>query len=324
MHAINWTIPSPAPVIAPGQFNPPYDNSRAGAGHVLQLGDRYRMYYWGTDPDGFHHICMAEAPVEQPNAWRGMGAVLGRQEGTGYNHYGPGFPHVVPVSGGRWMMYFCGWGKARPDGKLPNTTGVAVSEDEGLTWQYVSDEPVLACDHPCDREGTGSVWVLYEDGLFRMYYTAIAEYIPRPAGARTGHGDIIPRIGIGYAASRDGFTWEKPLDRHVIEPRGFNTELYEYIASKPCILREGGGYRAWVHTFGTAYRVRSLVSADGLAWDWLPGGIDGELGVGEDGSFDSQQRCYVSVVQYGEEYRCWYTGNGFGSTGMGYAIGQLK
>ena len=71
-----------------------------------------------------------------------------------------------------------------------------------------------------------------------------------------------------------------------------------------------------MHTFGTAYRVRSLTSADGLTWEWLPGGIDGELGVGEDGAFDSEQRCYVSVVQYGEDYRCWYTGNGFGSTGM--------
>ncbi|MHB0935140.1 MAG: glycoside hydrolase family protein [Armatimonadota bacterium] len=324
MRSIKWTIPSPNPVIAPGQLNPPYDTRRAGAAHVLQVGDRYRMYYWGTDQDDFHHICLAETPVNEPNAWQGRGAVLGRQDGTEYNHFGPGFPHVVPVPGNTWLLYFCGWGKARPDGKLPNTTGVAASDDEGLTWRYASDAPVLPCDRPYDREGTGSVWVLYEDGLFRMYYTAIAEYFPRPEGVRTGHGDVIPGIGISYAVSRDGIAWEKPLDHRVIEPRGFATAPYEYIASKPCILREGGGYRAWVHTFGTAYRVRGLTSADGLAWEWQPGGIDGELGVGEPGAFDAEQRCYVSVVREGEEYRCWYTGNGFGGTGMGYAVGKRR
>ena len=49
---------------------------------------------------------------------------------------------------------------------------------------------------------------------------------------------------------------------------------------------------------------------------------DGDLGgVGSAGHFDSERRCYASVVKHGEEWRLWYSGNGFGNTGMGYATG---
>ncbi|MDO8684661.1 MAG: hypothetical protein Q7N50_14440 [Armatimonadota bacterium] len=136
------------------------------------------------------------------------------------------------------------------------------------------------------------------------------------------NGDVIPRIGIGYAVSNDGINWEKPVDGLLISPRGFDTEPYEYISSKPCVLKEDGGYRMWVHTFGYAYRVRSLTSPDGLNWEWVPSGPDGEFGVGESGEFDDIQRCYACVVKHGEEYRCWYTGNQYGQAGMGYAVGK--
>jgi hypothetical protein len=46
---------------------------------------------------------------------------------------------------------------------------------------------------------------------------------------------------------------------------------------------------------------------------------DGDLGgVGSAGHFDSERHCYASVVKHGEEWRMWYSGNGFGHTGIGY------
>jgi hypothetical protein len=97
---------------------------------------------------------------------------------------------------------------------------------------------------------------------------------------------------------------------------------YNYIVSKPCVLWDGLRWRMWASTFGYAYRVRELVSRDGLRWQWREGGIDGVLGVGEAGQFDGQQRCYASVLKHEDQYRCWYTGNGFGAAGMGYAVGR--
>jgi hypothetical protein len=246
---------------------------------------------------------------------------MGPQPGSEHNCRGPGFPFLLPVTRDYWLLYFCGWGRQRADGKLPNTTGVAASEDRGRQWRYHSTHPVIALDRPYDGQGTGSAWVLYENGLYRMYYTAIGKYFPRPEGVETGHGDVIPQIGIAYAESKDGVHWEKPVDRLLVAPRGFGVSPYEYIVSKPCVVRQKAGYTMWVNTFGTAYRVHRLVSSDGLSWNWTDRvGPDGELGVGPPGSFDDYQRSYPTVVCEGNELRCWFTGNGFGSTGMGYAV----
>lgn len=323
MARLNWTLDPNNPVIRPGAIHGELDARHAGAAHVLRLGDTYRLYYWGIGADGRRRICAAESPVDRPDRWCPLGSMLEPQPDTDYNCGGPSFPFVVRAEGGPWLMYFGAWGRSRQDGKLPNSTGLALSEDEGLTWRYGGDRPILATDRLWDQSGTGSVCVLREGGEFRMYYTSIGEYFQRPPDVRTGHGDVIPRIGVGYAVSADGIHWTKPLDGLVVSPRGFDAEPYEYISSKPFVLREQQGYRMWVSTFGPAYRVRSLTSADGLQWQWQPGGPDGDLGVGQQGAFDDHQRCYACVVRHEGQYRCWFTGNGFGATGMGYATGRL-
>ena len=311
-----------AAVVAPGQLHPAYDGALAGAAHVIERDGRYLMVYWGRDEAGRNYILQASSPVERPNDWTPFGRpLLEPQPDEPYNSRGPGFPFLLPVTKDYWLLYFCGWGQGRPDGKLPNTTGVAVSEDGGVTWRYSAGH--LPLDRPYDREGTGSVWVCLEEGRFRLYYTAIGTYYPRPAGVQSGHGDTIPMIGVAYAESEDGLHWEKPLDDWVVKPRAGGVEPYEYICSKPCVIAHGGGYTMWVNTFGTAYRVHRLTSADGIYWQWADRvGADGELGVGEAGAFDDHQRSYPTVVQYRGGYRCWYTGNGFGTGGMGYLRGR--
>ena len=318
---IPWTIHQQEPVIAPGVLHPGLDDCRAGAGHVIEARNKFRMVYWGTDRQGRHTILQAESPINDPNRWQPHGdALLGPQPDKVQNCHGPGFPFLLPVTESHWLLYFVAWGE-RSDGKLPNTTGVAVSDDRGHTWRYHTEHPIIALDRPYDAEASGSVWVLHENDRFRMYYTAIGRYFPAPEGAETGHGDKIPEIGIGYAESRDGLHWEKPLDHLVVAPRAFGVTPYEYICSKPCVIKEQNGYVMWVNTFGTAYRVHRLVSNDGLNWQWAKRyGPDGELGVGTNGAFDDEQRSYPSIVSVDGELRCWFTGNRFGATGTGYAV----
>ena len=315
---VSWRFPRTDPILACG-LGGDADARRASSPHVLKVGDDYHMYYWGTGADGYHRICWAVAPTAEPHEWRFSGSVLERQADTAYNAVGPSFPFVVPRGDGPWLMYYGAWGTPRDDGKLANTTGLALSDDCGRTWRHAGESPVLALDRPWDHEGTGSVCVLADGGVFRMYYTALGDYSPKPAGVRTGHGDVIPHIGVGYAESTDGIRWTKPLDGLMVSPRGFATEPFEYIASKPFVLRRDGGWTMWVNTFGTAYRVRSLVSDDGVNWTWTASGPDGDLGVGAAGSFDDHQRSYAAVVAHKGGLRCWYTGNGFGQTGIGYA-----
>jgi hypothetical protein len=321
--AIVWDFPRANPVIRPGQIHGDLDARHAGAGHVLDLGDRFRIYYWGKGSRD-NVILAAEAPRTDPHAWRPLGGVLlERQPETEHNAGGPCMPFVLPVDETRWLMALCAWGRAQPGNPLPNTTLLALSDDAGLTWRYHDANPILPLDRPYDRSGTGSVSIVRHAGEFRMYYTAIGEWYDRPDGVRTGHGDRIPRIGVGYAVSRDGLVWNKPLPDLLIAPRGFGADPYEYICSMPRVMRDGAGWRMFISTFGPAYRVRSLVSPDGLAWTHAPSGPDGELGVGAAGAFDDYQRSYACAVREADTYHLWYTGNGFGATGMGYARGRL-
>ncbi|MEI6914713.1 MAG: hypothetical protein WCL39_06235 [Armatimonadota bacterium] len=321
--SVRWSC-EPGPVIKPGQLHGDLDAKRAGAGHVIQVGDTYLMYYWGTGADGYNRILLAQSSVDSPNKWKPLGSVLERQADTDYNFNGPGFPFVLSRDDGPWLMYFCGWGKPKPGGGIPNRTGVATSYDKGRTWKYCEENPIIPLDKPYDENATGSVWVIREKDDYRMYYTSIGKYYAKPEGVKSGHGDTIPNIGVAYATSKDGIHWAKPLDHRVVEPRGFGTDPYEYIASKPCIVKNGDTYTMWVHTFGTAYRLRSLTSTDGIHWLWNPSGPEGELGTGKNGAFDAAQRTYVSVVKHNGEYRCWYTGTAFGRTGMGYATAKIQ
>ena len=316
-----WTIPSAEAVIRPGQLQPQYDSRLASAGHVIKQGDEYLMSYWGANDDHKYSILQARAPISEPNAWQAVpGALLEHQPDVSHNCQGPSFPFLLPVTDDYWLLYWVGWGTPREDGKLPNTMGLAVSQDGGRTFHYHADHPVIKNDRPYDQNGAGSLQVLIEEGLFRMYYTSIGDYIDLPDGAESGHGKTIPQIGIAYAESKDGIVWEKPLDDWVIKPRGFGIDPYEYICSKPAIIKHGDTYILWVNTFGTAYRMHRLTSKDGIHFDWAERhGPDGEFGHGDQSAFDDHQRSYGDMVVHGDTIRCWYTGNGFGSTGMGYA-----
>jgi len=235
-------------------------------------------------------------------------------------------------------MYVCTWGVARPDGKLPYATNLVISNDKGKTWQYQGDEPVFPHTRWWNKEGTGSVCVIRDAGKFRAYFTSFAEYRNPPDGAETFHGgfsDVIPSVGIGYAESDDGIHWTYPLDYRVAEPRGFIDGGYEYLLSKPWIIKDGDGYRMWCGAMGTRYRIRSLTSKDGIHWqfhdDWIfaDQSESNPTGVGQPDSFDDIQRSYPAVIKYGDKYYFWYTGNWFGQagngydTGMGFAVGTI-
>lgn len=333
--SLHWRFPAQGsnPIITPGQLHGGLDHQRAGAAQVLDMGDHYRMYYWGTGDLG-HVILMAEADKQTPTQWRPRGGVLlAPQPQTILNATGPSFPHVFKVDGDRWHMIFCAWGQKLPTGRLANTTGLAISDDAGLTWRYHNQHPILAMDRPYDHSATGSVWVTKVNSHFRMYYTAIGDWFDRPSHVKAGHGDSLPAIGIGYATSDDGVIWHKPTHELLIAPRYADAEPYEYIVSKPCVIAEPSGFgkegnepgwRMFVSTFGHAYRTRSLISHDGLSWTHVPSPIEGELGVGQAGSFDDHQRSYASVVRHEGEYRMWYTGNRFGLHGMGYCTAAIK
>ena len=319
---IEWDFDEGNPVIRPGQLNGELDAKVASAASVIQLGDKYRMFYW-SEGHGKNWICMAESPVERPNEWRGLGSVVGPDERDETRFQGARWPWALALDEKTIFLYYLSRGVVTPDLPFPNTPRLLVSEDGGATWHEPSGPPILGMDRPYDRETIGSYCVVRVGEKLHMYYTAAGEWLERPAGIEAYGKGKLAHIGIGLAVSEDGLNWEKPYDHFLIPPRLFATEPYETKVARPCVVQDGPLWRMWVSCLSRHYRICSLTSRDAIHWNWQPAGMGGDFGTGPPGSFDDQQRCYAMVVKHEGEYRCWYTGNGFGATGMGYARGHL-
>lgn len=319
---LRWRRIAGGPVIRPGTLNPPWDALGSGSCCVIAENGGYRMYYTGINAMGLC-VCEAYADAADPHHWMGRGCSLRPPDGVRHLCRGVSYPWVVARSPDPWLMFLAGWAEPTEAGKLPNTLNVALSRDEGRSWAMASTHPILAHDRDYDREGIGSACGLRDGGIWRMYYTAISGYSLRPEGLDVPHV-LLPHIGIGYAESEDGRHWRKPFNEYLVSPRYAAHEPFEYVVSKPCVIRDVDCWRMWVSSCGRRYRIRSLVSDNGLDWRWVSSPEDGELGLGPPGSFDDNQNCYACVIPTGAEYRMWYTGNDFGRTGIGYAVASAS
>lgn len=217
-------------------------------------------------------------------------------------------------------------------------------------------QPIEAENKLYDQNGSGSGSVVKtSDGRYHLFYTALMwnYYTLDDLGAQDNeifHKDgQIPDHGIGYAVSDDGLHWTRrtamalgvtsPAAKgtgRIIDPRfrdGAPGEL-EYTVTRPMVFADGVDatsgktrYRMLVSSHSSTYRVRSLHSTDLINWTWDPSPTGGLFGLGAPGSFDDKSTAYGDCIREingdGDQYMCWYTGNGFGhfsagKTGIGF------
>ncbi|MFB3902678.1 MAG: hypothetical protein ACE15E_04440 [Acidobacteriota bacterium] len=305
-------------LIAPG-FAGPKSSTRVSAPSVVRLSNgRLRMYFWATAQDGSNYIFAAEALPDDIRNWKLVRSepLLGPVPKGNITDKGPGFPYVLPRQGAPWLMYYGAWGSWAPPGELSNRTGLAVSDDEGLTWRIV-DETVLPLGRPgkYDAGLTGSVCVLQTSPeRYDMWYTAgeryaILDWI-RP-GFKRGI------VHVGHARSSDGMKWVKSACP-VLSPRLDSVKGYEAVVSKPAVIVIDGVYHMWlsVFTMDGGYRLNYARSEDGVEWVRYP---DKEIMRLSPGEFDSENQSYANLVDMGDELWMFYTGNNFGATGIGLA-----
>lgn len=79
-------------------------------------------------------------------------------------------------------------------------------------------------------------------------------------------------------------------------------------------VRNKLGYR---ENLEESYRIKKSISEDGLKWKKIN---NLELDVSKDNGWDNFMVCYPFIVQKEKKFIMFYNGNGFGKTGIGYAI----
>lgn len=225
------------------------------------------------------------------------------------------FPMSVLRHGNVVYGYTCGWSR-RVSVSVDTAIGLAVSKDDGLTFQRVGAGPVLAASpyEPC-LVGDGFVKVI--KSVFHMWYifgTGWRRYSDDSAPDRT--------YKIGHAVSGDGVNWVKEEARQIIADVLGPDESQ----ALPTVIEIDGRYHLFFcfrqssdfrKNKDRSYRIGHAWSEDIVNWtrdDESP-----RLDVSP-GEWDADMLCYPHVFECDGKTYLLYNGNEFGRAGFGLAV----
>ena len=205
------------------------------------------------------------------------------------------------------FMYYIGWNLSTTV-PFRNSIGLAISNDKGETYEKFSDGPIID-RNVVDNYFTASNCVLFDEGLFRMWYQSCI-------GWEFGEGNPKHKYHIKYAESNDGVSWNRSGTVAI----NFKNE-YEYAISVPRVIRDIDLYRMW-YSYRAGYKIPSYrigyaESIDGMNWIRK----DEKVGINVSHSgWDSEMIEYPYIFDHKDERYMLYNGNGYGRTGFGLAI----
>jgi hypothetical protein len=286
---------------------PKWGSSHAALPTTETTGDAGSRQLYFSVRDAQNRASVARAPLRLEDGCAEIGEVaaepaLSLGELGAFDDSGVTTSWIVD-RGGDTYLYYTGWtrGVSVP---FYFYAGLAVSTDGGQTFGRVSPAPLLERSS-VDPYLTASPCVLVEGGVWRMWYVSCT-------GWTHANGELTHHYHIRYAESDDGVRWR----RDGLVAIDFR-DAREYAIARPCVLKEAGRYRMWFSARGDAYRLGYAESDDGLTWDRR----DEEAGLepSSDG-WDAEMVAYPLVFRSGGTRYMLYNGNGYGKTGIGYAV----
>lgn len=224
------------------------------------------------------------------------------------------FPMNVVRHGDLVYGYTCGWNR-RVSVSVDTAIGLAISRDNGLTFERTGPGPVLAASlhEPC-LVGDGFVMVI--DAVFHMWYisgTGWKKYAPDAEPDRT--------YKIVHATSPDGVNWTKEQARQIVSDRLGPDECQ----ALPTVLKIGNRHHMFFcyresfdfrKSKGRGYRIGHAWSDDLSNWIRDDDALQLE---GTPGAWDSDMQCYPHVFECDSKVYLLYNGNEFGRHGFGLA-----
>jgi len=225
------------------------------------------------------------------------------------------FPMSVMRHGDVVYGYTCGWSR-RVSVSVDTAIGLAISRDDGLTFQRIGAGPVLAASphEPC-LIGDGFVKVI--SGVFHMWYIF-------GTGWRKSSEDAVPdrTYKIGHAVSKDGINWVREEARQIISDRLGVDECQ----ALPTVIGIDDRYHMFF-CFRQSFNFRENKERGyriGHAWsddlvNWVREDEDPHLGF-TPGDWDADMLCYPHVFAKDGEVYLLYNGNEFGRYGFGLAV----
>jgi hypothetical protein len=288
-----------------------WTGSHAQVPTAVLLEDRVRVFYADRTTAGKSFIAWIDVnrrnPMELLDASRQAAMPFG--ERGMFDDEGM-MPGDTVRNRGRLWMYYTGWNQGVT---VPyrNSIGIAVSDNDGMTFTRMFRGPVL--DRTAEEPLMAvTPFVMPEQQAYRMWYVSGTQWADVD-------GKLEPIYVIRHARSSDGIHWQRSGELCV--PQRHELEAHAH----PSVIRGGTGYRMWFcyrdsrdfRDGAGSYRIGYAESYDGVSWLRMDerAGID----VSAHG-WDSTTLCYPYVIEFDGATHMFYNGNGFGRSGIGYAI----
>ncbi len=225
------------------------------------------------------------------------------------------FPfNVLRAKDNKVLGYISGWSR-RVSVSVETSIGLAVSDDNGLTFRRISDGPILSSSLN-EPFLVGDPFVRIYAGIYHMWYIYGIRWL------KQSEKNMPERIyKIGHALSMDGISWSKTGGQLVndrLNPSEcqalptvveFNDKYHMFFC-----YREAVGFRS---NSDRSYRIGYAFSDDLIKWarDDDNSGIDVSPG-----EWDSDMMCYPHVFHCDDKVYMLYNGNEFGRFGFGLAL----
>ena len=204
---------------------------------------------------------------------------------------------------GKKYLYYVGWMQGKRVRYYP-TIGLAISTDDGKTFQKYSQAPLLDRNDD-DPYGMASPSVIFDEGVWRMWYASYRRWDLRG-------NEPWPHYELRYAESDDGIHWKR--DGIVC----IGSDDQEAVA-RPYVLKENGLYKMWYcyRFVKDTYRIGYAESLDAKKWTVMNDKVGIDV---SPNSWDSEMIEYPALFLHENKKYLLYNGNNFGYAGIGLAV----
>ena len=177
--------------------------------------------------------------------------------------------------------------------------GVSVAQ-AGASWVSFPSNPVLSANLTgWDSGGVFGPRVYYDGSIYRMWYTGTAR--------------ILWGYRIGYAISKDGVYWGRPIADPVLQPGPPGSWDQDFVSS-PAIIYNGSAYLMWYvggkrpseyryFTYSGSQGFGFATSTDGINWTKYNNGS----AVMTPSTVDTSVMYDPWVLHVGNQFKMWYT-----------------
>ena len=230
-----------------------------------------------------------------------------------YDEHGV-FPMNILRDDKRILGFIGGWNR-RISVDIETSIGLAVSNDDGLTFKRIGNGPILTAtlDEPFL---VGDPFVLKINDKYHMWYIFGTKWIKNAINK----GAMERVYKIGHAISYDAVNWIKQ-NKQIIQDKLSELECQ----ALPSVIFHNNKYHmvfCYRQAIGfredkdAAYRIGYAYSFDGLNWQR----DDNNVGIyTTPGDWDSDMLCYPHLFYCNSKVYLLYNGNQFGRYGFGVA-----